>query len=139
MSKLLRGAQETLAAILSPLALRRGARFGLRLGACKEPGLTANLIAVARAACRLMMAAPGVGALTGLSYVSMIEDPANFANARGAYIGLAARSYQSGEMDDDGRISKRGGKRVRAVRFDVAASLVLTRIRSESAARVSAA
>jgi transposase len=47
----------------------------------------------------------------------MIENPANFKNARavGAYVGLAARGYQSGEIDDDGHISKRGDKRVRAL------------------------
>jgi transposase len=83
-----------------------------------------------------MMTAPGVGALTALSYTSMIEDPANFKNSRavGAYAGLTARSYQSGEIDYDGHISKRGDKRVRALLYE-AAILVLTRIRSESALR----
>jgi hypothetical protein len=43
-----------------------------------------NKMAVARAsaACRLMMTAPGAGALAALSSTSMIEDPANFKNAR---------------------------------------------------------
>jgi transposase len=41
-------------------------------------------------------------ALTALSYASMIEDPANFKNARaaGATIGLTPRSYPSGEIDE---------------------------------------
>jgi transposase len=43
----------------------------------------------------------------------MIENLANFKNARA--VGLAARGYQSGEIDDDGHISKRGDKRVRAL------------------------
>ncbi|MGH6801033.1 MAG: transposase [Methylocella sp.] len=82
-----------------------------------------------------MMTAPGIGALTGLSYVSMIENPANFKNSRavGAYVGLAARGYQSGEIDYDGHISKRGGKCVRSLLYE--AILVLSRIRSESALR----
>ncbi len=82
------------------------------------------------------MTAPGVGALTALSYASMVENPANFARSRsgGAYVGLAARSYQSGEIAYDGHISKRGDKRVRALRYE-AAIVVLTRVRSASALR----
>lgn len=84
---------------------------------------------------RLMMTAPGAGVLTALSCTSMIEDPVNFKNARavGAFAGLTGRSYQSGGIDYDGHISKRGGKRVRAAlrSGDIGA----TRIRSESALR----
>ncbi|MGH6798737.1 MAG: transposase [Roseiarcus sp.] len=82
------------------------------------------------------MTAPGIGALAALSYTSMIEDPANFKNsgALGAYAGLAARGYQSGEIDHDGHNSRRGDKRVRSLLYE-AAILVLTRVRSESAPR----
>jgi transposase len=124
--------QEALTAIILPLLETWRA---VRMQAAR---LDRQLIAVARAsaACRLRMTAPGVGALTALSSTSMIEDPANFKNARavGAYAGLTARSYQSGEIDYDGHISKRGDKRVRSLLYE-AAILVLTRIRSESAPR----
>jgi transposase len=47
--------------------------------------LDRQLVAVARKspACRLLMTVPGVGTITALSYTTMIEDPANFANSRG--------------------------------------------------------
>ena len=89
--------QEALTAIILPLLETWRA---VRMQAAR---LDRQLMTVARAsaACRLMMTAPGVGALTTLSYTSMIEDPANFKNSRavGAYTGLTARNYQSGEID----------------------------------------
>jgi transposase len=124
--------QEALASIILPLLET------WRTVRAQAARLDRQLMAVARASapCRLMMTAPGVGALTALSYASMIEDPANFKNARavGAYIGLTARSYQSGEIDYDGHISKRGDKHVRALLYE-AAILVLTRVRSASVLR----
>jgi transposase len=124
--------QEALTAIILPLLETWRA---VRMQAAR---LDRQLIAVARAsaACQLMMTAPGVGALTALSYTSMIEDPANFKNSRavGAHAGLTPRSYQSGEIDYDGHISKRGDKRVRPLLYE-AAIVVLTRVRAESALR----
>jgi len=100
--------------------------------------LDRQLMAVVRAsaACRLIMTAPGVGAVAALSYTSMIETPANFANSRAvdAFVGLTARSYQPGEMDYDGHISKRGDKHVRSLLYE-AATMVLTCVRSNSALR----
>ena len=124
--------QAALAAIIFPLLET------WRTVRAQAARLDRQLMAVARASapCRLMMTAPGIGALTALSFASMIEDPANFKNARavGAYIGLTARSYQSGEIDYDGHISKRGDKRVRALLYE-AAAIVLTRVRRPSALR----
>jgi Transposase IS116/IS110/IS902 family len=87
-------------------------------------------------AARLDRQLTGVAAVTALSYTSMIENPANFANSRavGAFVGLTARSYQSGEMDYDGHISKRGDKHVRSLLYE-AATVVLTRVRSNGALR----
>jgi transposase len=100
--------------------------------------LDRQLVAVARKspACRLLMTVPGVGTITALSDTTMIEDPANFANSRavGAFVGLTTRSYQSGEVDYDGHISRRGDKHVRALLYE-AATVVLTRVRSDSALR----
>lgn len=124
--------QEVLAGIVLPLLET------WRTVRVQAARLDRQLMAVVRAsaACRLMMTAPGVGAVTALSYTSMIENPANFDNSRavGAYVGLTARSYQSGEMDYDGHISKRGDKHVRALLYE-AATVVLTRVRSDSALR----
>ncbi len=90
----------------------------------------------ASAACRLMMTAPGVGAVTALSYTTMIENPANFRNSRavGAFVGLTTRGFQSGEIDYDGHISRRGDRHVRTLLYE-AATVLLTRTSSESALR----
>jgi transposase len=61
------------------------------------------------AACRQLMTIPGVGA--ALSFVAAIETPEAFPRSRdvGAWIGLTPRRYQSGEVDYEGHISRRGG------------------------------
>ena len=100
--------------------------------------LDRQLVAAARQspACRLLMTVPGIGAVTALSYTTMIENPANFGNSRavGAFVGLTTRGYQSGEVDYDGHISRRGDKHVRALLYE-AATVMLTRVRSDSALR----
>jgi transposase len=51
--------------------------------------------------CQQLMTVPGVGPVTAMSFIATIDDPGRFKNARsaGAYVGLATRRYQSGEMD----------------------------------------
>ena len=124
--------QEALAAIILPLL---ETWHTVRTQAAR---LDSEIIPVARASapCQLMMTVPGIGAFTALAFASMIEDPANFKNARAvrAYVGLTARSYQSGEIDYDGHISKRGDKHVRSLLYE-AAAIVLTRVRRPSALR----
>jgi transposase len=77
-----------------------------------------RLIASARQseACQRLMAIPGVGAITATSFTTAIEDPANFQKSRsvGAWLGLTTRRYQSGEVDYDGHISRRGDAHQRA-------------------------
>ena len=53
---------------------------------------------------------PGVGPLTSLAYVLTLEDPGRFARSRrvGAYLGLVPRRDQSGEVDRQLGITKRG-------------------------------
>ena len=77
---------------------------------------------------RLLMSAPGVGALVALTYVSAIDDPARFTSSKsvGAHFGLAPKRYQSGETDISGRISKMGDSSVRAALYE-AAHIILTR------------
>src|SRR6202035_3911865 len=47
---------------------------------------------------------------------------------------LTPRRFQSGEMDYDGHISRRGDERLRALLYE-AATVILTRVRSASALR----
>ena len=71
-----------------------------------------QLLAEARKSqpCQLLMSIPGVGAITATAHLTAVEDPANFGRSRsvGAWLGLTTRRYQSGEVDYDGRISRRG-------------------------------
>lgn len=77
---------------------------------------------------RLLMSAPGVGAIVALTYVSAIDDPARFKSSKmvGAHFGLTPKKHQSGETDYNGRISKIGDGEVRTVLYE-AAHIVLTR------------
>lgn len=81
-------------------------------------------------ACRLLMSIPGVGAVTATSFITAIEDPANFRRSRsvGAWLGLTTRRYQSGEVDHDGHISRRGDAHLRGLLYE-AATVILTRSR----------
>jgi transposase len=84
--------------------------------------------------CRLLMSAPGVGAITALTYVGTVEDPGIFKGARavGAWLGLTPSRYQSGEIDVAGRISRCGDPLLRTYLYE-AANTVLTRTRSDCA------
>jgi transposase len=77
---------------------------------------------------RLLMSAPGVGAIVGLTYVAAIDDPGRFKSSRdvGPHFGLTPKKYQSGEKDISGRISKIGDASVRAALYE-AANVILTR------------
>jgi transposase len=77
---------------------------------------------------RLLMTAPGVGAIVGLTYASAIDDPGRFRSSKavGAHFGLTPKRYQSGETDVTGRISKIGDGGVRTALYE-AANVILTR------------
>src|SRR6516162_2350316 len=77
---------------------------------------------------RLLMTAPGVGAIVGLTYVSAIDDHSRFRSSKavGAHFGLTPKKYQSGETDVTGRISKIGDGSVRTALYE-AANVILTR------------
>ena len=100
--------------------------------------LDRHLIAAARASasCRLLMTMPGIGPVTATSFVAAVERPENFVRSRdvGAWLGLTPRRYQSGEVDDEGRISRRGDRHLRVLFYE-AATVVLTRSRRDSALR----
>jgi transposase len=100
--------------------------------------LTRQLIAAARQSpsSQLLMSIPGVGAVTATSFVAAIEDPENFRKSRsvGAWLGLTTRCYQSGEVDYDGHISRRGDAHVRGLLYE-AATVMLTRTHAECGLR----
>ena len=81
-----------------------------------------------------LMSIPGVGAVTALTFMAVIDDPARFqkSNDVAAYIGLTPRRYQSGQMDYSGRISRCGNPELRACLYE-AACVALTRVQSFSA------
>jgi transposase len=97
-----------------------------------------QLVAEARQsqACRIVMSIPGIGAITATSFVAAIEDPDNFKKSRsvGAWLGLTTRRYQSGEVDYDGHISRRGDCHLRALLYE-AATVILTRSTADSGLR----
>jgi transposase len=86
------------------------------------------------ARCRLLLTAPGVGAITAPAYVAAVERPGEFGNARavGAWVGLTPARYQSGQVDYSGRISRQGDVHLRTCLYE-AANTVLTRSRADSA------
>jgi transposase len=104
----------------------------LRLQAAR---LGRQLLAEARRnqQCQLLMSIPGVGAITATAYLNAVEDPVNFTRSRsvGAWLGLTTRRYQSGEVDYDGHISRRGDAHVRSLLYE-AAVVILTRSRADS-------
>ena len=77
---------------------------------------------------RLVMSAPGVGPIVGLTYVAAIDDPARFKSSKqvGPHFGLTPKKYQSGETDYTGRISKIGDSSVRTALYE-AAHIMLTK------------
>jgi transposase len=100
--------------------------------------LDRQLVAMARHsdACRILMSIPGIGAVTSSSFAAAIEDPANFRTSRsvGAWLGLTTRRYQSGEVDYDGHISRRGDSHLRGLLYE-AATVILTRAQADSSLR----
>ena len=77
---------------------------------------------------RLLMTAPGIGAIVSLTYVSAIDDAGRLTSSQsaGPLFGLTPKRYQSGETDISGRISKSGDKDVRSALYE-AANVILTR------------
>lgn len=83
--------------------------------------------------CRVLMSIPGVGPVTAANFVLAIDDAERFEKSKnvGAYFGLTPRRRQSGEMDYNGRISKRGDRVVRHQLYE-AANALLTRVKKPS-------
>ena len=64
-----------------------------------------------------LMQVGGVGVITALTFVLLLEDPNRFRNGRavGAYLGLVPRRRQSGSKDPKLGISKHGDSHMRAL------------------------
>lgn len=75
--------------------------------------------------CRRLMTVPGVGAVTAVTFLAVIDDPSRFQHSRdvGAHLGMTPRKYASGETDRNGSISKTGDALMRTTLYQ--ASLVL--------------
>jgi transposase len=73
---------------------------------------------------------------TATSFAAAVEDPENFKKSRsvGAWLGLTTRRYQSGEVDYDGHISRRGDQHLRGLLYE-AATVILTRASADSGLR----
>ncbi|UWU25432.1 IS110 family transposase (plasmid) [Rhizobium sp. CB3060] len=101
--------------------------------------LDRQLLVMARQsqAVKRLMTIPGIGAVTAISYIAAIEDPDHFRTSRsvGAWLGLTTRRYQSGEVDYDGHISRRGDNRLRGLLYE-AATVLLTRTGASAECRL---
>src|SRR3954447_8340325 len=82
-----------------------------------EPGGELVASAPRGGTCQILMSVPGVGAVRATSFATAVEDPENFCRSRsvGAWLGLTTRRYQSGEVDYDGPISRRGDSHLRGL------------------------
>ena len=78
--------------------------------------------------CRLLRTVPGVGYIASLTFKAAVDDPSRFRRSKtvAAHFGLTPRRYQSGERDNQGRISKAGDADVRAALYS-AANIIMTR------------
>ena len=88
------------------------------------------------ATCRRLMTIPGVGAITAVTYLTTIDDPARFERSRdvGAHLGLTPKKYASGETDRNGGISKCGDMAMRTTLYQASLAL-LTRSKKASPIR----
>ena len=89
------------------------------------------------AVCQRLMTVPGVGPVTALTYKAAVDDPTRFRCSRtvAAHFGLTPRRYQSGEVDNPGRISRAGDPDVRSALY-VAAHALVTRSTEWSSLKV---
>ena len=67
-----------------------------------------------------------MGPVTSLTFKTAVDEPRRFRSSRtvAAHFGLTPRRYQSGEMDNPGRISKCGDSAVRQALYGAAHALM---------------
>ena len=122
-------ADEGLAFALIPMLEARGALYVHY----REMDKRVKRVAAQDPVCNLLMTTPGVGAMTALHFKAAVDDPSRFNSSRtvAAHFGLTPRRFQSGEMDNTGRISRAGDTEMRAALYTAANSL-LTRTKDMS-------
>lgn len=78
---------------------------------------------------RLLQQVPGVGPLTALTYLLVIDDPGRFRHSRdvAAYLGLIPRRRQSGERDPQLGITKNGDSYLRSLLVESANYIMSSR------------
>lgn len=78
-------------------------------------------IAAADERVQLLRTIPAVGPRLAETIVAIIDDPHRFGSGKevGSYAGLAPRTMQSGQMDRQGRISRRGPALLRSLLVEV--------------------
>lgn len=76
--------------------------------------------------CRRLMTVPGVGAVTAVTFLAVIDDPSRFQHSRdvGAHLGMTPRKYASGETDRNGSISKIGDALMRTTLYQASLALL---------------
>lgn len=76
--------------------------------------------------CRRLMTVPGVGAVTAVTFLAVIDDPSRFQHSRdvGAHLGMTPRKYASGETDRNGSISKTGYALMRTTLYQASMALL---------------
>lgn len=124
--------EDNLARIILPL-LKAWSDIRLRVAELTKPLV---VMAGADQRCRLLTSVPGVGTVTATAFAAAVEDSINFKNSRavGAWVGLTPKRYQSGEVDYEGHISRRGDARLRTLLYE-AASVILNRSSETNALR----
>lgn len=87
---------------------------------------------------RRLQEIPGVGPLTSLMFLAVLDGAHRFDSAHQvmSYLGLVPREYSSGEKQVRGRITKAGNSRLRVLL--VQASLTMQRVRKEPTERLCA-
>ena len=82
--------------------------------------------------CMRLQTIPGVGPVAALTFKTGVDDPTRFKSSRivAAHFGLTPRRFQSGEMDNTGRISKAGDSSVRGALYSAANVLLMRMIKS---------
>ena len=106
-----------------------GAMLAAREGLLAEfMRLHRRMLAIVRAdaVCRRLMTAPGVGALVAITFTNRggRPGPVRLSKAVGAHFGLTPKSYQSGETDVIGGISKVGDAMVRTALYEAANAML---------------
>jgi transposase len=107
--------------------LSTAAAWAKLLASPKAEGLREHLamheaLAPFRETEELLTTVPGVGRITAASFIAVLGTPERFpdSGAVGSYLGIVPSTYDSGESERHGRITRQGSGPLRAVLVEVA-------------------